>query len=83
MKPQLVLDKDNYYKTKLHDEEQSISGAWKTVYSALGKTADSGPVQLVVGGETLLSPRGMANAFNNIFINSVASFGAVTFKIPW
>ena len=44
---------------------------WSTAYKVLGQTKNLSPVQLIVEGEAVTSPRAMANAFNNIFIKKV------------
>ena len=40
-------------------------------YQVLGQTKNLAPVQLIVEGNPVTSPRDMANAFNNIFIKKV------------
>ena len=64
VKDQMKLDQENYYHTKLHDNDQTIKGAWKTVYQALGKSSNLAPVQLVENGQAVVLPRSMANTFN-------------------
>ena len=44
---------------------------WSTVYQALGQVKNLSPVQLVVNGTAVVSPRAMANSFNQIFIQKV------------
>ena len=71
VKQRLPHDKKQHYSNILNNESQSISAMWKTVYQVLGQVKNLSPVQLVVNGEAVISPRAMANAFNEIFINKV------------
>ena len=71
VKKKLPLDKKKYYSDIFHDQERSISGIWSTAYQMLGQTKNLAPVQLIQNGNAIVSPRGMANAFNSIFIKKV------------
>ena len=71
VKSRLNSDKINHYKNNFHNPNQSISSLWSTAYQFLGQTKNLTPVQLVVDGKPITSPRSMANAFNNIFIKKV------------
>ena len=71
VKKKVGTDKTNYYKENFHNQTQTISGMWSTAYQFLGQTTNLSPVQLVVDGISVTSPRGMANAFNTVFIKKV------------
>ena len=44
---------------------------WSTVYQALGQTKNLSPFHFVVNVFSVVAPRGMANSFNDIFIDKV------------
>ena len=71
VKSRLNTDKQKYYSSTFHDKQNTISSMWSTVYQVLGQTKNLSPVQLMVNGLAVTSPRAMANSFNDIFIKKV------------
>ena len=71
VKTKVLNDKKAHYNKTFKNETQSLSAMWSNVYQTLGLATNLSPVQLVVNGKAVLSPRDMANSFNDIFLKKV------------
>ena len=67
-------EKINYYKNKFYCKNQSTSQLWNqanTYLNTTNRAFNNSPSLIIQNGKSYTSPRDMANAFNDTFINKV------------
>ena len=65
-------EKSDYYCKKLTECQNNVREVWKTSYQLLGQSKNLSPKQILYNnGCVVSSPRLMAEAFNEIFIDKV------------
>ena len=70
----LPTDEINHYKTKFYQEDPSISTTWRNVNDYLNtskKSYNNTPSMIKHNGQTHTSPRDIANAINDTFLDKV------------
>ena len=68
----LKAAKENYFRQKFSEANQSPGDVWKTAFSVLGKHKSEFPSQILIGQELCSSPSTIAEKMNHFFIEKIA-----------
>ena len=74
IKRDLCKDENNYFKTKFHSSETTVSGCWRYANDLLGtskKSHSDSPKMICHNNRVYTTPKDVANILNNIFIEKV------------
>ena len=82
IKENLVKEKTRYYKDKLYDAKITTKKAWNIVNSMLGKINNKSPSKIQFKNKIVSNPKGLAEAFNEIFQSKVKKLRDITNNNP-
>ena len=68
----LKTAKEDYFKQKFSDVDQTPGDVWKTAFRVLGKNKSEFPSQILIGQELCSSPNTIAEKMNQYFIEKIS-----------